>query len=264
MQAAERIDLGKIKKFFDYNKENIYINLIQAEDHARYVKDLDHAQCIIKHLLFVLGELKEMENHAKAVKPEIVDDIKQLRDKVYQVYRSIVNKTANVDQLANNIWLIRKEFEAIVPEFDTSKCESVVCSVKHNPAEDKLGGVEESGSGEESGESKEEEDDVLGLGELVKLCWKKCYEKLGKDAPPAEKFRFVWNCVREGDPVSPELVEEMKKKGYEPKAAPICVISKMVKEGLTKEQAEEECIKEGKLHPINVYAFLAKEKMGRI
>ncbi|RLB11529.1 MAG: hypothetical protein DRG27_00975, partial [Deltaproteobacteria bacterium] len=222
---------------------------------------------------------KELASEFKELSPEVssiissfsnkssvtADDIKQLRDKVYQVYRSIVDKTANVDQLANNIWLIRKEFEVIAPEFDTSKCESVVCSVKHNPAEDKLEGVEESGSKEESGGSKEEEDDdVLGLGELVKLCWKKCYEKLGKDAPPVEKFRFVWNCIREGDPVSPELVEEMKKKGYEPKAAPICVISKMVKEGLTKEQAEEECIKEGKLHPINVYAFLAKEKMGRI
>jgi len=262
MQAANSVDLSKIEKFFDYNKENIYMNLIQAEDHARYVEDLDHAQCIIKHLLFVLGELKEMENHAKAVKPEIVNDIKQLRDKVYQVYKSIVDKTADIDQLANNIWLIRKEFEAIVPEFDTSKCESIVCSISsasgNNPKENKE--EQEWNANEQS----EEDDDVLGLGELVKLCWEKCYEKLGKDAPPVEKFRFVWNCIKEGDPVSPELVDEMREKGYKPKAAPICVISKMVKEGLTKEQAEEECIKEGKLHPINVYAFLAKEKIGRV
>ena len=253
MELARDLNLGKIEKFFNYNKENIYMNLIQAEDHARYVKDLDHAQCIIKHLLFVLGELKEMENHAKAVKPEIVDDIRRLRDKVYYIYKGIVDKTANPDELANNIWLIRKEFEAIVPEFDTGRCESIICSI-----------TPERHSEEEEMKVEKIDDDVLGLGELVKLCWEKCYKQLGEDAPPAEKFRFVWNCIKEGDPVSPELVKEMREKGYTPKAAPVCVISKMVKEGMSKEQAEEECIEEGKLHPINVYAFLAKEKEGEI
>ena len=253
MFSVEQKNLDKTKQFLEYNKENIYTNLLQAEDHARYVEDLGHAQCLIKHLRFIIGELKEMENHAGIVMPEIVDEITDLRSKVEQLYKGIVNGTADIKQLANNIWLIRKEFEAIVPEFDTNRCESIVCSI-----------TPEGHSEEEEMKVEKIDDDILGLGELVKLCWEKCYKQLGEDAPPAEKFRFVWNCIKEGDPVSPELVKEMREKGYTPKAAPMCVISKMVKEGMSKEQAEEECIEEGKLHPINVYAFLAKEKEGEI
>ena len=248
------VNRDKIKAFFDYNKENIYTNLIQAEDHARFADDLDHAQCIVKHLMFVIGELKEMENHAKVVNPDIVDKIRELRDEVYGIYKGIINKTIDVKDLCNKIWNIRKKFEKIVPEFNTDKCESVICSIKI----DKKG--DEQMSDNIGDLSELNNDDVLGLGELVKLCWEKCYKKLGKNAPPSEKFKFVWNCIKEGDPVSPDIINKMRKEGWTPKPAPMCVISKIVKEGVSKHQAEEECIKEGKLHPANVYAFLAKEK----
>lgn len=249
---SEGLNQSKIKAFFEYNKENIYTNLIQAEDHARFADDLDHAQCIIKHLMFVIGELKEMENHAKLVEPDIVDKVRELRDKVYNIYKGIVNKTIDKKDLCNKIWNIRKEFEKIVPEFNTEKCESIVCSIKVEKGDKSI---------TDEDLSKDNNDiDVLGLGELVKICWEKCDRELGKSASPSRKFKFVWDCIKEGDPVSRDVIEKMREKGWTPKAAPMCVISKIVKEGVSKQQAEEECIREGKLHPTNVYAFLAKEK----
>ena len=246
------VDKAKIQRFFEYNKENIYMNLLQAEDHARFTEDLDHAQCLLKHLLFVLGELKEMEQHASVVKPEIVEKVKELRNRVYDLYRRIREKQIQPSEIAREIWNLRKEFESIVPEFDTNRCTSIVCEIASLIREG------EDMAKEERLEDVKVEGDVLGLGELVKLCWKKCYEKLGKDAPAVEKFRFVWECIREGDPVSPDILKKMKEVGWTPKAAPMCVIAKMVKENKTRWEAEAECIEEGKLHPMNVYAFLAK------
>lgn len=249
-------DESKIKMFFDYNKENIYMNLIQAEDHAKYASDLDHVQCIIKHLMFVLAELKEMQNHARIVRPEVIDDIVKLRDKVYNLYKEIASKQVNVKELPYQIWALRKEFEKIFDEFNTNKCESIVCSIKEVKKMGKLKKLTE----ELDDVLQDIEGDILGLGQLVHLCWKKAHEKLGEKASPVEKFKFVWNCIREGDPVTPDILERMKEEGWTPKPAPMCVISKMVKENLPREKAEKECIEEGKLHPINVYAFLAREK----
>jgi len=246
------VDKAKIQRFFEYNKENIYMNLLQAEDHARFTEDLDHAQCLLKHLLFVLGELKEMEQHASVVKPEIVEKVKELRNRVYDLYRRIREKQIQPSEIAREIWNLRKEFESIVPEFDTNRCTSIVCEIASLIREG------EDMAKEERLEDVKVEGDVLGLGELVKLCWKKCYEKLGKDAPAVEKFRFVWECIKEGDPVPRQIVEKMKEARYEPKPAPMCVIAKMVKEGKSKEEASRECIEEGKLHPVSVYKFLAE------
>ena len=53
------------------------------------------------------------------------------------------------------------------------------------------------------------------------------------------------------DPVSPEVVQKMKERGMEVLPHPICVLSK-VSQGLSRDRAEEECIAEGKLHPISI------------
>jgi len=205
--------------------------------------------------------------------PEIVSKVSEFRDKLYELYRDIKNRKVNLQRLCHQIWDLRKEFESIVPEFDTSKCESFVCTITSNP-DAGLGDLVKScwekvhkempdAPSHEKFKAVWEcmrhgipEKHIESMGELVKHCWEKIHEKM-PDAPSHEKFKAVWECIREGDPVSRELLEKMKAVGWNIKPAPMCVIAKEV-QGKTRAQAEKECIEEGKLHPINVIAFKAK------
>ena len=91
------------------------------------------------------------------------------------------------------------------------------------------------------------------FGELARKCWAKVKEK---DLPPGEQFAAFLECMETGDPVSPKEVEECARIGYPLSPHPICVVAKVAK-GIPPERAVEECLKEGKVHPVSLLACRA-------
>jgi len=99
---------------------------------------------------------------------------------------------------------------------------------------------------------------VEGMSELMRYCWAKAKEL--NFATKADEFAYVWQCVRGTNESKPDVLRRMREKGWTPKANPMCVISKEIKENIPKIEAEQQCIEEGKLHPINIIAFEERVK----
>ena len=275
---------SKDKEFLDWNNTNILANLLQAEDHLCLVKGSippEHGACVIKHLTVVIGESMEASKHAASVYPN--DPRKTLfyrhfAEKVYKVKKDFEENGMDENSL-NKVRELRKEFEREVGT-NTEGCRSGFCEFKGRTGD--KGKVDPEGLGklvhecwmmvhERYPEASTVEkfkaawdcirkgipsEHLEGMGELVRHCWEKVHNEM-PDAPTAQKFEAVWKCMREGDPVSPDILERMREVGWEPKPAPMCVIAKEAR-GEPRAKAEQECINEGKLHPINVIAFEAR------
>jgi len=116
----------KTKEFFEYNKDNIFKNLLEAEHHAKMLTGEirgGHANCIIKHLLFVEGEAEEAINHSEIVSPEKAETFKMFRDMVYALRKAIMKgRIRDPIDLNRKIWVLRKVFESFNEEYDTTKC----------------------------------------------------------------------------------------------------------------------------------------------
>jgi len=101
------------------------------------------------------------------------------------------------------------------------------------------------------------------FAELARRCWAKVKEK---DLPPGQRFAEFLECMESGDPVSPKEVEECAKIGYPLSPHPICVVAKVARD-VPPERAVDECLKEGKVHPISLLACRAAkaelERRGR-
>ena len=115
----------KIEYFLEYNKDNIFTNLLQAEDHLKKLNtpaDVEFAQCAVKHLAMVEGEANEAVAHSLELgKPreaevyrEIERDAKKLRRKI--------KAGADPNELVLEVRRIRKKFEKLNPAYDTSQC----------------------------------------------------------------------------------------------------------------------------------------------
>ena len=94
---------------------------------------------------------------------------------------------------------------------------------------------------------------IEGMSELMRYCWEKAKEL--NFATTADRFAYVWQCAKGTNESRPDLVKKMREKGWKPKANPMCVISKEIKENIPKIEAEMQCIEEGKLHPMDIIAF---------
>lgn len=111
-------------KWARWNERNILTNLIQAEEHARYidedVMDPEHLACISKHLLNVRGELGELMTHTENDEErEVVEDvILQLEHKIQTIQNE--GNTISIDEIKH----IRKQLEPTMNVFDTSQCRS--------------------------------------------------------------------------------------------------------------------------------------------
>ena len=116
----------KTKEFLEYNKDNILKNLLEAEHHAKMLTSEikgGHANCIIKHLLFIEGEAEEAINHSEIAEPKNVELFKMFRDLVYSLRKSIMRgKIKDPFELSRKIWILRKVFESFNEEYDTTKC----------------------------------------------------------------------------------------------------------------------------------------------
>jgi hypothetical protein len=117
--------IKKTREFLEYNKDNIFKNLLQAEHHAKMLDGEvkgGHANCIVKHLAFVEGEAEEAINHAQLVEPQKVEYFKALRDLVYLLRKQVMSGLTTSDDLNRKIWALRKMFESFNEEYDTTKC----------------------------------------------------------------------------------------------------------------------------------------------
>ncbi|MEM0480886.1 MAG: hypothetical protein QXQ14_01745 [Candidatus Aenigmatarchaeota archaeon] len=116
------------KKFLDYNKRNILINLLQAEEHAKAMQTISfikgEGSCYLKHLLFVLGEVKEAINHSANVEPKNTKIFEKLMKEMEEFFDKVENNKANFTKkdLINLTRKWRKTVEQTMPIYKTFTC----------------------------------------------------------------------------------------------------------------------------------------------
>jgi len=271
------------KEFFEYNIDNIFKNLLQAEYHAKNIIEgkllPEHLSCINKHLAFVEGEAEEATAHCLVADPESCSFFRQFMLDIRNLRHKILKEGAG-PELQSKIRDLRKKFEVRFHQYDTSKCE--VCKVNIKPIKSQQR-KEESDMSNEKKVPTELEQSIIELieknpatiSELLSIIENQCYEIADHVlANWQDQYLFRWwNRIAQrlsviageirdelGDPVSPEKVRELERKGYEIHAHPICVLAKKAK-GMTEKEAESECLAEGKVHPISFWAAAYKEKL---
>ena len=112
----------KCKEFLEYNKDNIFKNLLQAEHHAKVLTDPSHAQCITKHLAFIEGEAEEAYSHAQIVEPENAEIYMDFRNLVHALRKRVMKGNISKDELSKSLWALRKAFEEFNKEYSTLEC----------------------------------------------------------------------------------------------------------------------------------------------
>ena len=75
--------------FLSYNKENIFKNLIQAEDHLKNLDEEGFNQCALKHLSFAEAEADEAISHSMVFIPEKTESFKRLKANIKKVRREV-------------------------------------------------------------------------------------------------------------------------------------------------------------------------------
>jgi len=130
MSQIAVVDLdSKTRTFLAYNKDNIFKNLIQAEDHFRNVKpgfDPGWLNCIVKHLAFAEAEAEEAISHSLSLgKEEESRRFAELRDEIRKLRRKIQEgKLKSASAGIREVRRLRRMFESFNPEYDVSRCES--------------------------------------------------------------------------------------------------------------------------------------------
>ncbi len=116
--------------FWEFNKDNIFTNILQVEDHFRRIEDddLEHSQCITKHLYFIRGELEEGISHATVVEPDKVYLLKEIYHDIQDLLQNMKNRSVNENLV--NVREIRKKIELLDDRFNTAYCKA--CSLSHN------------------------------------------------------------------------------------------------------------------------------------
>jgi len=119
----------KIREFLMWNKDNIFINLIQAEDHLRNVSSASNPEflnCVVKHLAYVEGEADEAVSHSLILEGERASkEFAKLRDAVRGLRRRLMSgKLPSPEKGIEEVRKLRAQFEYFNPEYDVSKCAS--------------------------------------------------------------------------------------------------------------------------------------------
>jgi len=110
--------------FLKYNKDNIFKNLVQAEDHLKKVKEPNFAQCALKHTMFAEGEAEEAVGHSMSVEPESTEDFKELVEDVTKLRKEIQTGNFDPDKTVSDVRRIRRKFESFNKDYDVSRCRS--------------------------------------------------------------------------------------------------------------------------------------------
>lgn len=115
------------EKWVKFNQRNILENLLQAEDHTRHMQTLSWDQgegaCILKHIIFVRGELKELISHSSdlgmdtSIYENVLNEIDEFLDKV-EAGKIEFHKVDLIQMLRR--W--RKNVEKTMPHYRTFYC----------------------------------------------------------------------------------------------------------------------------------------------
>lgn len=117
--------------FLEYNKDNIFKNLIQCEDHLKNLSEPGFNQCALKHLLFTEGELEEAVTHSLIVAPEKHDNYKALVSKVRHIRKEIQKGNADPKKTSMQVRNLRRDFEKFNRDFDTAECKACGDTIKN-------------------------------------------------------------------------------------------------------------------------------------
>lgn len=117
----------KDEEFLAYNKRNCLINLLQAENHIKAMNTLNfikgEGSCVLKHLLFVKGELNEAISHASKIEPRSVKTFEKLHNKIENFFQKIEKKhNYKKRDLLILVRGWRKELEKTMPFYQTFNC----------------------------------------------------------------------------------------------------------------------------------------------
>jgi len=122
--------LGSEERFLEYNRSNIFTNLLQLEDHLRNLDpsvgvDAEFLSCCSKHLAITEGECREAQSHCLVVEgKDCSARYKIIGDAARDLRKKIQEGGVDPDDAILEARRIRHIFEEANPKFDTSKCAS--------------------------------------------------------------------------------------------------------------------------------------------
>jgi len=117
----------KIAQFLEYNRDEVFKNLLAVEEHLRFAKPgttSSEAACIIKHLAEIESHCDEAISHASELGyDEEVDYWRQIRDKVRDLrYRIMLEGIQNPTEMIRDVRQIRQILESFNPELSAMGC----------------------------------------------------------------------------------------------------------------------------------------------
>ena len=116
--------------YLNFNRDQIFINLIAAEGHFRNFKStkedtVGYLNCIVKHLADAEGHCDEAISHALiAENEETSSDFLELRDNIRGFRRYVQSSPITRDEGIREIRILRRQFEGFNSDYDVSKCET--------------------------------------------------------------------------------------------------------------------------------------------
>lgn len=128
--TSEYEDLVSDAKFLEWNKDNIFCNLIQAEYHlgelgSDFASRAEFLTCVTKHLAYVEGESSEAVSHSLMVEgPEKSQEYARIRDETRNLRKRIQKGEITTEESIKEVRRIRHIFEKLNPLYDTSQCQA--------------------------------------------------------------------------------------------------------------------------------------------
>jgi len=138
--VAEIRDVHKESEFLAYNKDQIFTNMLQAEEHLHNLADkkIDvskgEASCVVKHLALAEGNADEGISHSADVTNAGImaqgtpEEFKIVRDGLHEVRYKFAEGNYSPKEAITKLRDVRRRFESFNPQFDISKCKA--CSVE--------------------------------------------------------------------------------------------------------------------------------------
>jgi len=123
---------GKEAYYLQYNKDEIFKNLIAAEGHFRNIAQREtesmeagYANCVVKHYADAESHADEAISHSAIVEgPESSRMFQDLRDRIQSARRGIQQGGINPFEGIREARNIRRQFESFNPEYDITKCKA--------------------------------------------------------------------------------------------------------------------------------------------
>ena len=116
--------------YLNFNKDEIFKNLIASEGHFRNFTELKEDEkgflnCIVKHLADAEGHCDEAISHALIAENEDTSrSFLELRDEIRNFRKWIQSSPVTRAEGIREIRKIRRRFEVFNPDYDVSKCET--------------------------------------------------------------------------------------------------------------------------------------------